>query len=132
MAIIKTFMIGVTICSLASCTLNPNEIREHEWKYGEGSRPGHDFFAFGGGVFKLSNDTIFFIDTAIATVIESKKNYLFYDNELLLKNLKTGKTAIYHDLGKVNAEDTMVTIEITAPEQDLSPPPPPPLFPEKK
>jgi hypothetical protein len=126
MITIRQLIIITIIFAFSSCTLDNNEIRQHEWKYGEGSRPGHDFFAFGGGVFKLYNDTVFFLDTAIATVIDTRKNYYLYDNEITLKNLKTGKAAIYNDLGKVKAEDTVVTIELK--QIDLEAPP----IPEEK
>ncbi len=132
MTIIKILISITTIFAISSCTLNNNEIRQHEWKFGEGSRPGHDFFAFGGGIFKLHDDTIFFLDTAIATVIDSRKNYFLYDNEITLKNLKTGKTATYNDLGKVKAEDTIVTIEIKQIDMEAPPiPPDPPTLPKE-
>ena len=133
MTTIRQLINILTICAFSSCTLDNNEIRQHEWKYGEGSRPGHDFFVFGGGVFKLHNDTVFFLDTAIATVIDTRKNYFLYDNEITLKNLKTGKTAIYNDLGKVKAEDTIVTIELKQLDLEAPPvPPDPPPLPEEK
>lgn len=125
----KQIAIIMTICGLSACSLDTDEVRLHMWKYGEGSRPGHDLFVFGGGIFRLSNDTILFLDTAIATVTDTKKNYWLYDNEITLKNLKTGKTAIYHDFGKIRAEDTIVTVEIKqmdpqAPPVPSIPPPP--------
>lgn len=134
MIILKNIIFILLILILVSCTLSNEEIRQHEWKYGEGSRSGHDFIFFGGGVFKLTDDTIFFIDTAIATIVDTRKNYFLYDNEITLKNIKTGKIAIYNDFGKVKVQDTIVSIEITQSIDTIEPPAPPspPLLPEKK
>jgi hypothetical protein len=127
MIIKKTFMILVLACLFSSCTLNDNEIKQEKWKYVEGSELHYDVLVFGGGVFKLSGDTIFFLNSAIATVIDTKKNYFLRADEITLKNLKTGETVIYCDFAKIKAEDTIVTIELK--QIDLGPPPPIPPIP---
>lgn len=74
---IKNVIIVVLTLTFLSCSLSNEEIKQHEWKYGEGSRPGQDFLFFGGGVFKLTDDTIFFLDTAIAKLLILEKT-IFY------------------------------------------------------
>ncbi len=119
---LKNIIIASLTLTFVSCTLSNKEITQNEWKYREGSRPGHDFIFFGGGVFKLTNDTIFFIDTAIATIVDSRKNYFLYDNEITLKNIKTGKTVVYNDFGETKAQDTIASIEITKTIDTAEPP----------
>ncbi len=127
MTIIKQIIIITTVCIYSSCTLDNNEIRQRVWKCGKGSSLGYNFFVFGGSGFKLHNDTIFFLDTAIAAVIDTRKKWFLYDNEITLKKLKTKKTAIYNDFGRVKAEDTIMMIEKK--QIDLKAPPIPPDLP---
>lgn len=127
MTIIKQIIIITTACIYSSCTLDNNEIRQRVWKCGKDSNLGYNFFVFSEGGFKLHNDTIFFLDTAIAAVIDTRRKWFLYDNEITLKNLKTKKTTIYNDFGRVKAEDTIVMVERK--QLDLKAPPIPPDLP---
>ena len=115
----------LTIISLTSCTLDNNYVRQRVWKYGNGFWLRHDFIRFGGGYFKLNNDTIFIGDSAVATIFETEKGYFGDDNEIHIKSISTKEIGVYHDLGPINAKDTAVEIILTPPPADINEPPVP-------
>lgn len=118
------WLIFTQVC-LISCSLDNNYVKQHEWKYGDGFRLNNDFIAFGGGYLSLRNDTVFILDSAIAVIYDTQKGYFGDDNEIHIKSISTNQKGIYHELGLVKSEDTLVEIILTAPPHEYEPPVPP-------
>lgn len=80
---------------LSSCTTNSDKALQHEWKYSEGYSAG-DWLSFDESeIYKISDDTLFKQDTAVAIVIEVDKR-IDGNTELTLKSLQTGELVTYH------------------------------------
>lgn len=121
----KVTHILFTLALFYGCSLDNDYVRQRTWKYGAGYWLSHDFITFGGGYLKLTNDTIYMLDSAVAVVYETEKGYFGNDNEIHIKSISTNKTGIYHDFGIAKASDTAVEIILTLPTDTDEPPVPP-------
>lgn len=98
----KNYLLNIFFLLLvSSCSFNNSEIIERNWKYGNGFWIG-DFPTFdnsNNSKYKLSNDTIYDSDRAIAIIIGTTRSYVLYDNEIEIKSISTGQLGTYHDFG---------------------------------
>lgn len=91
----KEFTILLVIL-LAACTSNSDIISQNNWKYGEGYHIG-DWLTFDrSGYYRISNDTIFKQDTAVAIVVEENEQ-AGSNAKLTIKSLQTGEVGTYHN-----------------------------------
>lgn len=80
---------------ISSCTSNSDYIIQNQWKYEDGYYIG-DWLSFDSpGNYKISNDTIFKQDTAVAIGIEVGEQ-MGSDMKLILKSPHTGELGTYH------------------------------------
>lgn len=84
---------------LTSCVCTDSNLKNLNWKYGDGYYLG-DFISFNDK--NLRNDTLFGTDTmtgnqrAYAVIISTKKIYFIGHEEIEIKSLQTGETGTYY------------------------------------
>jgi len=76
--------------------MSNEEIKNLQWKYGEGYHIGDVLLL---DDHNLKGDTIYKDDKPIAVIMKSGD--MFWESpDLVIKDIKTGKTGTYHELGK--------------------------------
>ena len=77
---------------LSSCTIKNNELKNSWWKYTDG-------FYFGDALdlkkSKIINDTIINNGKVFAVITSKRKNLLFDDYKIVLKDINSGKKGLY-------------------------------------
>lgn len=111
------------------CTLNNNDIKKYRWHYQSGYKLKTNTLVFCSYVFKLSNDTIYFCDTAKALLKNTSKGLFGKADVIQIQSLKTDSIGTYANIGLMQSQDTMITIEIK--QVDTQEPPAPPAPPKK-
>jgi hypothetical protein len=85
---------------LIQCNSRPDkdierDVREVQWKYGEGLNVG-DWLDFASDAYRIQSDTIFANDTPIAVVLSIERGWLGDDDEMEIVSINGNEKGIYH------------------------------------